>query len=222
MTMKNSLYLLSTILLFSTSIACTPRSANSTQDVSLSTSKNSVAQASTTKAKQSRPGTKTETISVEGEKQQVSLKLFSDPVVPFTTYFPADFIVDRGGSDEGTGVRFTSKINGATNEKAYVHAFLPAKPPNVARMKTVVTGARGLLATNKWKIVSRTNKVNYPWAKEKIVFEQRAAGQNLTGNVIIGENKGKAFYVITHYPAEYGDGFEPRANLILKNMQFKQ
>ncbi|WYL96503.1 MAG: hypothetical protein HEQ35_24260 [Gloeotrichia echinulata IR180] len=39
------------------------------------------------------------------------------------------------------------------------------------------------------------------------------------GNVYIGQQNGKAFYVISQFPGEYGDGFSPRADLILQNLQ---
>ncbi|MBD2082498.1 hypothetical protein [Leptolyngbya sp. FACHB-17] len=35
----------------------------------------------------------------------------------------------------------------------------------------------------------------------------------------IGEIDGRAFYVILYYPREYGDGFSPRADVILKNLK---
>jgi hypothetical protein len=42
------------------------------------------------------------------------------------------------------------------------------------------------------------------------------------GAIYIGEDKGKAFYILTHYPAEYSDGFEPRSAVILENLQFRE
>ena len=58
--------------------------------------------------------------------------------------------------------------------------------------------------------------VPYRWAKEKIVFSK---GKNIVGNVYIGQQNDKVFYVISQFPGEYGDGFSPRADLILQNLQ---
>jgi len=41
------------------------------------------------------------------------------------------------------------------------------------------------------------------------------------GTVYIGESQGKAFRVTEHFPADFGDGFAPRASLILKHLQLR-
>ncbi|NEQ26537.1 MAG: hypothetical protein F6K28_47415, partial [Microcoleus sp. SIO2G3] len=76
-----------------------------------------------------------------------------------------------------------------------------------------------LVASNRWQVVNPSEEVPYSWAKERIVFREGMTSENIMGDVYIGESNGKAFYVITHYPAEYAEGFGPRADLILKNLQ---
>ncbi|BAZ30073.1 hypothetical protein NIES4074_25290 [Cylindrospermum sp. NIES-4074] len=163
-----------------------------------------------------RSPTKTATITVEGEKIPVTLKLYEYSNL-LTTYFPdKDFIAQGSGSGEGSSVRFIANFGGTKNEKAYIHfAFLNGLRtlPQVSRF---VNGKNGLIASNGWRVVNRTRNVPYPWAKEKIIFSK---GKNITGAVYLGEQKGKAFYVITHFPGEYGDGFPPRADLIFRNLQ---
>jgi len=39
------------------------------------------------------------------------------------------------------------------------------------------------------------------------------------GDVYLGEQNGKAFYVISQFPVEYGDGFPPRSDLILQHLE---
>jgi hypothetical protein len=164
-----------------------------------------------------RPATKTTTISVEGEKVPVTLKLYDQYSNLFTTYFPdKEFLVEGGSSGEGTGVRFIANFGGSRNENAYVHVAFLNNFKTLGQLKSFVNGKNGLIASNKWRVVNRNQKVAYTWAKEKIVFSQ---GKNIVGNVYLGQQNGKVFYVITQFPVEYGDGFPPRADLILQNLQ---
>lgn len=164
-----------------------------------------------------RPATKTGTITVEGEKVPVTLKLYEQYSDLFTTYFPEkEFIAEGLSSGEGTGVKFIANFGGSRNENAYVHIAFLNDVKTLDQLKSFVNGKNGLIASNKWQVVNREQKVTYPWAKEKIAFNQ---GKDIVGNVYLGQQSGRVFYVITQFPGEYGDGFPPRANLILENLQ---
>jgi hypothetical protein len=39
----------------------------------------------------------------------------------------------------------------------------------VAQVRNFVNGKNSLIASNKWQVVSKTQNVQYSWAKEKIV-----------------------------------------------------
>lgn len=209
--MNKLIYLLTGAFVTTTSVACTTINTNSNSPTVLQVN---------TQIKSQEPRTKPATISIEGEKIDVTLKLYDEVGSIFTTYFPyKDFIAESSGSGEGTGAWFYANFGGNKNELAYVHFFFPARATNLENLRRVIKDRRGLIASNGWQVVSRTQSVPYRWAKEKIVFTKRQGNQNITGAVYLGEEKGKAFYVITHYPMEYGDGFGPRANIILENLQ---
>ncbi|PPS46074.1 hypothetical protein B1A85_00655 [Chroococcidiopsis sp. TS-821] len=161
------------------------------------------------------PLTKTATINIEGEKTTVSLQEYSHPLL--TTYFPnQDFIPESVSSGEGTAIRFDSNFGGTKNETAYVQFFFPGYANTLNQLKqSWIEGENGLLASNGWRIIEVLPEATYPWAREEIVFQQPE--KNITGSVYLGELAGNAFYVVTHYPVEYGDGFVPRANIILQN-----
>lgn len=218
--MNKLVYLLAGILVLSTSVGCTNRPANPIEDG------NSLAGTPTplkviNKANTKRPPTKTATISVEGEKTQINLKLYNQESLAFSTYYPESYFIPKsGGSGEGTGVRFYVNSNGTKNQDAYIHFFFPARRTSVAQLKNMINGKRGLIATNGWKANSWSRDLPYSWAKERVVFNQRKGNQIINGSVILGEYKGKAFYVITHIPGDYGDGFGPRANVVFQNLQF--
>lgn len=168
-------------------------------------------------SKSNRPTTKTAIISIEGEKTTLILKLYAEYRNLFTTYFPdKDFLPEGVSSGEGTGVRFITNFGGTKNNNAYVSISFLNSLQNLGQLRRFVNGKSGLIATNKWRVVSRTRNAAYPWAKERIAFRQ---GRDITGNLYLGQQNGKVFYVITHYPVEYGDGFAPRADVILKNLQ---
>lgn len=204
--MRKLFYLFSGILLLSTTTACAPQLEP--QPAPLPSTQS-----------ESRPNQKT--VTDEWTQKQIPVKLFSLQGFPFTTYFPeSDFIVDSGGSGEGSGVWFYSQVGGKKDELAYVHFFFPAKPTTLEAMKKEVTGKRGLMETNKWTVKRRSQDVPYSWAKERIDFERPFNAQNnIMGTVYIGEHNGKAFRVTEHFPADYGDGFAPRASILLKELQ---
>lgn len=167
--------------------------------------------------KSSKPTTKTAVISIEGEKTAIALRLYEEYKDLFTTYFPdKDFLPEGVSSGEGTGVRFIANFGGVRNNNAYVSVSFLNSLKNLGQLRRFVNSKSGLIAANKWRVISRTQNTGYPWAKEKIVFRQ---GRDITGRLYLGQRNGKVFYVITHYPVEYGDGFAPRADLILRNLQ---
>jgi hypothetical protein len=170
-----------------------------------------------TNSSSQQPATKTATIYIEGEKTPITLKLYEDYKPLFTTYFPQqDFIAEGVSSGEGTGVKFIVNFDSSKNENAYIRVFFPNGVKTIEQLEAFVNSKSGLIASNKWRVSSRSSNVSYPWAKEKIDFRQ---GQEIIGTIYLGEQNGKVFYVINHYPAEYADGFAPRADLILQNLK---
>ncbi len=194
--------------------------------VSPSLSPSGVATTTTQGSKQFQPESRVIPLSIEGQSVEVELKLFDLADVPFTTYVPAkDFQSDVGGSGEGQGIRFYFSPTGKKDKDAYVQMFMPSSPNTVEDIRQLILGDAGVMASNQWELVDRTDVISYPWAKEKLTYQQQTqdmAGEMIVGAIYIGEDKGKAFYILTHYPAEYADGFEPRSAVILENLQFRE
>jgi hypothetical protein len=169
-----------------------------------------------------RPENRVIPISIEGHVIGMELKLFNQKSLPFTTYVPSkDFTSAVGSSGEGTGVRFYFSPKGVKDEKAYVHIFLPAQAISVEQVQDLIVGEQGLLASNGWELVDRTDIVSYPWAKEKLIYRQRINKKTFIGAIYVGEDNDKAFYALTYYPAEYSNQFEPRSTVMLENLQFR-
>lgn len=171
---------------------------------------------------QERPDTRVMPMTIEGQVIEMELELFDKQPLPFTTYVPAkDFQNEVDSSDQGTVAQFFFSPTGQKDEAAYVQIFLPARYTSIEDMRELLLSDRGLLATNSWQLVDRTDIVSYPWAREKLIYQQQLEQQNFVGSIYIGEYRGRAFYALTHYPAEYVDGFEPRSTIMLENLQFR-
>lgn len=210
------IYFITGIICLGTSWSCRISQQNQVSQGNNSTAITDTIQTSD-RSKTNRPATKTVTITVEGEKTPLLLKLYEEYRDLFTTYFPEqDFLAEGISSGEGTGVRFIANFGGSKNENAYVSFSFLNGIKSIEQLRKFVNGKSGLITSNGWRVVSRTQKVSYSWAKEKIVFRK---GQDITGTVYLGQQNGRVFYAIAHYPVEYGDGFPPRSNLILQNLQ---
>jgi hypothetical protein len=165
--------------------------------------------------------TKIITMNLEGEPREVELKLFHHQDLPFTTYYPAQvFTPEVQTSAEGVTVRFYFSPTGVKDEDAYLAFFLPHRSTNLDTMQDLILGDRGLLVTNQWELLDRTDIVSYGWAEEKLLYQHQTGAEQAVGAIYMGEEDGNMFYTLTHYPVEYGDGFEPRSNIIWENLQF--
>jgi len=200
----------------------TPSATQDTQPENAASSETSdaSAEAQNYSAQQSAPATKTAQISIEGETSEVELRRFVSESSPFITYFPAeDFTPELARSGEGEGDRFYFSPTGMPNRDAYVQVVFPENVSSAAEVQQLVLGNKGLFAANNWEEISRNSSTPYDWVVEEIVYDQNTEAETYTGVVYIGEQNGEAFYVVTHAPIEYGDGFGPRANVILENLE---
>ena len=169
-----------------------------------------------------RPNTRVMPIAIEGTVIDMELRLFDKQPLPFTTYVPTkDFQSEVSQSDQGTVAQFFFSPKGKKDESAYVQIFLPTRQTSVEEMRQLLLGDQGLLSTNRWNLVDRTDIVSYTWAHEKLIYRQQSNSQKFVGSIYIGDYQGRAFYALTHYPAEYMDGFEPRSTIMLENLRFR-
>lgn len=181
------------------------------------------ASAETEASGQLQPDTKVITMSLEGEPREVELKRFHQDSLPFTTYYPeGDFQPEITSSAEGSGVRFYFSPTRKKDENAYISFFFPKGLSSIQSIQDLLLGERGVLVKNGWDLVDRTDIVSYPWAKEKLIYQYQQDSEMIVGSIYVGQEAGQSFYTLTHYPAEYGDGFEPRSNIVLENLQFEE
>jgi hypothetical protein len=210
---------------FSVIAGCTlMRSSESTPNGSLAAPVESPAESASpsSASEQIRPDTRIMPMTIEGQVVEMELRLFNQPALPFTTYVPKkDFQDEVDSSEQGTVAQFVFSPGGKKNEMAYVQIFLPSRQTSVEDMRELLLSEQGLLASNNWELVDRTEIVSYPWAREKLIYQQQTEKEDFYGSVYIGDYKGRSFYALTHYPVEYADGFEPRSTIMLENLRFR-
>lgn len=173
-------------------------------------------------SEENRPDTRVMPMTIEGKIIELELRLFDQPRVPFTTYVPTkDFQNEVTSSKTGTVAQFFFSPKGKKDETAYVQIFLPTQQTSIEDMRGLLLDNQGLLASNNWELVDRTDIVSYPWAREKLIYQQQSGKRSFIGSIYIGDYDGRSFYALTHYPAEYSNGFEPRSTIMLENLQFR-
>lgn len=175
-----------------------------------------------------RPATRTDTLVLEGLAEPIALRLFRTPddfPLPFSAYVPEDMaatIPDVEG--EGAALRFEARFGGVPNERAFVHVFVypPGTDPQTA-LATVrafqaadgIPVGRGLAPLGDAEAAR-----DMAWAEHAYTLRIQGDDEWYLGSIGIGANEGRLFHVLSHYPAEYGDGFVPRADLILETWRW--
>ena len=156
----------------------------------------------------SRPETARDTISVEGVDEPIDLRLVTieDTPLPFSTYLPADWSDDLLGSGEGTGARFAM---GEPGSEGVVTVFVPSEPnrAGIEELARVVAESNGT-------VQPLTGAA--PWVRAGHRFRSDA----LVGRVRVGEHAGIPFYILETHPHELGDGFGPRAAVVLDRLRW--
>lgn len=174
-------------------------------------------------AESRRPAAITDTLMIEGSPHPLALRLFrtdDDFPLPFSAYVPEDMTRASEDDDEdGASVRFVAEFGGVRNERALIHLFVhpegtdPQQALAVVRAYEAAAGvpvSRGIEPLGESETLRRT-----PWAEHAYVFRYQADGTWYVGTIGLGSHAGRLYHLVAHYPAEYGDGFGPRAAILL-------
>lgn len=171
-----------------------------------------------------RPDTVTDTILIEGMPERIALRLFHTPdgfPLPFTAYLPSDMASEtsEGEGAAGPSVRFVAEFGGVRNDRALIHLFVqpegtdPQQALALVRAYQAGTGvpvSRGLEPLGDPEALRRM-----PWADHAYAIRYQAGGAWYLGSIGLGSRDGRLYHLVTHYPAEYADGFAPRSALVL-------
>ncbi|HEY9881772.1 MAG TPA: hypothetical protein V6D29_25200 [Leptolyngbyaceae cyanobacterium] len=163
------------------------------------------------------PATRTITISVEGEPTEITLKRFAVPGFPLATYYPEQMTVQQDCLEEGCAVEFVGSIEGTG-----VLFFFPEEGTNLDDLEARLVEPEGFLVRSGLSVTGEYTQpaiLRYPWAKK--VLRVQEANVSCLGNVYLGEANGRVFWVLALFPPETGDGFIPRADAILTNLEVR-
>lgn len=159
------------------------------------------------------PEAKQDTILLEGMPEPITLELYRTPAtfdLPFNTYHPADLMPETIQPAEGQTIRFVANFGGVRTEEAFVEFFV--YPPGNT-LQTVREQLEGI-AEGVTRVPEADRR--YAWSEEEYAFTEG----DLVGRYLVGEHGGSYFRVSMVYPIEMGDGFPPRANILLEQLRW--
>lgn len=166
------------------------------------------------------PAEKREQIEIEGMREEIVLRLVEPPrgFQPyFYTYAPQDMTSEQVSSDEGTGWRFNARFGGVENPEAFVLVFFYPETTTAESARSTIDG----VLRGRTRATEAPGSRRYPWAEQEYLYRGTTrGGQPLVGSVALGRHAGRFFHVVVEYPAEFGDGFGPRAHRILSEWRW--
>jgi hypothetical protein len=158
-----------------------------------------------------------DTLIIEGMPEPTTATLVQAPSdfdLPFSTYVPRGIQPDFDMDGRGDAVRFTAAFTGRPDPNAYMHVFVyPAGTTGVRARESAFEFLR-----SRFLVGDEVQPVDAPaWGREAYALSYSGdGGAHYTGRMVLATHAGRYFHVLTHYPAEYGDGLGPRYARILE------
>ena len=151
---------------------------------------------------QSRPPEQVFTVFIEGNEEHAFYRLIDFPHIPFTAYFPVDLIVEPMQTGQLQGVRLG-------------HMDIMFFPENMTKRAAEMEFE---LVLSYLGDMSPVPPEEVPcWALAKYTGWDRSNFK--TG--ILGEYRGRYFYMREQYPQEYGDGWSPVRSILFSTWRWK-
>lgn len=196
-------WILQTMLGLSILCGCTGQAPRQTAETNATP-----APARSEEARPERPATKRGTITLEGDAEPITLKLFDSASaslpLAFTTYIPEDMIPEPSSSGAQKAIRFVANFGGYHEEEAYLEVlFDPADTRGADSSKDSSKEKSAADRQFKWSLM-----------EQNIRSVSKGRGR-IAGVVALGRHGDRLFQVTLHYPEEFAEGFNPRARRIL-------
>jgi len=170
----------------------------------------------------SRPRSLQDTISVEGEPVVETWALVEPDEklnFPFTTYSPPRVVTSFDSDAAGSSVRFTAAFGGTTNPDAYMEVRLLVSKSRPLRAENVLSRFPEMRTSGDHEFRVQPPP---PFADTNYSFRYtNRSGVPIVGSVALGKHNGRYFYVLEHFPAEYGDGMGPRLARIIEHWRWE-
>jgi hypothetical protein len=174
-----------------------------------------VAQPAPADAASQRPATRTAEIEIEGTPEPVALRLYTPPAgfpLRFTTYLPEEMEAETASSGEGDAVRFVARFGGRLEPRALVSLFVHPEGTD----ETAARQHADALASGAGRSGAGREQ-RHAWS----IHERQYRGPgDVVGQVAVGRQGGRYYSISVEYPPEYGDGFAPRAQLVIDEIEW--
>ena len=146
------------------------------------------------------------TVSIEGMEERIAVRpvRYADLPAPFETVVPASWTDEVSRDGDRTTVRFST---GEPSPATLSVLFVPSG------VEAAIEAAR---ATTLGTDDVRPLEFTEPWVR----FGRSFVAGGAAGSVRVGEHDGAAFVVREAVPFERGDGFYPRAALVLDRLRW--
>ena len=164
-----------------------------------------------------RPDSVQGVLNLEGSREPMTYRIFRSPEgypLAFSTYVPADMEVEEAGSGREAEVRFLAAFGGVRNAEMLVSARFPRESLSTEQARARVREIADSLGR-----AEPGESERYPWALEWYRIDGEGTS---VGAVALGRHRDRFFFVITRYPADAGDGFEPRAKRVLDEWRWSE
>jgi hypothetical protein len=161
-------------------------------------------------------------IEIEGMREELRFLLYRSPggfPLPFSTYVPADMIAETVSAGEGDAIRFVAAFGGLRNEGAAVRLIVHR--PGAVEAEAV-SALRELAAGLGTELTEADAEESFDWSVRD--FRSVAVPGRpdaVEGTMAVGWRGDRYFSLVIHHPAEYGDGFGPRARQILREWRWE-
>jgi hypothetical protein len=164
-----------------------------------------------------RPAERLIPVEIEGFEEELRFVLYRTPAgypLPFSTYIPVDMVAETVSGGEGEmRIRFVAAFGGLPDEGAAVHVIAHGAGGTEAEAIAVLRQLAAALGT---ELVEAPADEAFEWSVRdfrSVALPSRPDA--VEGSMAVGRRGDRYFSVVTHYPAEYGDGFGPRSRQIL-------
>lgn len=168
-----------------------------------------------------RPATRADTIFLEGMPEVTDLTLVRSPAgfePAFSTYVPEEMVPVFTRPDRGLELRFVAAFGGVRNEEASLGILV--YPPEATEEEVLTEARRVAEAHGATGEPSRPGR--WEWSRVEYRLGSRdVARDRVFGTVAVGRHVDRWFRILLRYPAEYGDGFAPRVELILEEWRWE-
>lgn len=155
-----------------------------------------------------RSDTKVDTIEIEGMPQEVTFNLVKSRQLQISTYYPEDMLVEHGENK----LTFIANFGGVKNTAAYVEIYGERIEGDIDKK------ANEMVASLEGYAFSEKSRFEYFLSLSELEYFIEKG--DFIGTVSLFERDSMLYRITIHYPAEYGDGIDPRASKIISELQF--